>query len=106
MFNLACPPLFNVAKMKYNTLKNMLVIQLLKCLGGFQWSLTLLRGANIQFSISSSAKVSILANICDLEMNLVSLEHKLFFSISFPVSHQNIGLAAGHLDCFLCAYGD
>lgn len=103
MFNLACPPLFNVAKMKYNTLKNMLVIQLLKCLGGFQWSLTLLRGANIQFSISSSAKVSVLANICDLEMNLVSFEHKLFFSISFPVSHQNIGLAAGYLDCFLCA---
>ena len=92
--------------MKYNILKNMLATQLLKCLGGFQWSLTLLRGANIQFSISSSAKVSILANICDLEMNLVSFEHKLFFSISFPVSHQNIGLAAGYLDCFLCAYGD
>lgn len=67
MFNLVCPPLFNVAKMKYNTIKNRLVIQLLKRLGGFQWSLTLLRGANIQFSISSSAKVSSLANICDLE---------------------------------------
>lgn len=78
----------------------MLAIQLLKCFGGFQWSLTLLRGANIQFSTSSSAKVSSLANICDLEMNLVSLKHKLVFSISFPVSHQNIGLATGYLDCF------